>query len=71
MTATAYLNAYLPDDSVMEYRTTDYSEVVRFKKICEEHGIQYCVRFRKADDNRDHIVKPKSLLRRLANWIKN
>ena len=46
--AVAYLTAYTPT-GVMEFRTTNYEEVYRFKKTCQSIGCQYSVRLRKVE----------------------
>ena len=43
----AYLTAYLPDGTTMEYRTGSYEDVYKFKRVCEEKGIDHAVRFKK------------------------
>ena len=53
----AYLLAYLPDGSVMEYRTGKYEEVYKFKKVCQEKGIDHAVRFRKVETNDEAYIR--------------
>ena len=70
----AYLSAYLPDGTVMEYRTRDYEHVYRFKKVCRQYGIDYAVRFRKIDsheENASHIVSTRrEKIKRFYNNLK-
>lgn len=65
-TVVAHLYAYTPQ-GIMEYRTTDFDKVYRFKKTCKKVGCQYSVRFRKVEpkENTDHIWnKIKSIIKR-------
>ena len=53
----SYLIAYPDDGPLMEYRTTDYEEVFRFKKLCKEKGIKHIVRFRKPEVPANSVKK--------------
>ena len=50
--AIAYLHCYTPQ-GVMEYRTTSFEEVYRFKKVCKEVGFQYAVRYKKVEPEKN------------------
>lgn len=65
-TPQAYLVAYTSDGN-MQYRTYDYSEVYRFKKICKENNIMYSVHFRQppteVKERKSYIRNPWAAIR--------
>lgn len=64
----AYLTAYTPQ-GVMEYRTTNFEEVYKFKKTCKEIGCDYAVRFRDVRPSKEHIVKTNKITKVAKDFI--
>lgn len=64
----AYLSAYTPS-GVIEYRTTNFEEVYRFKAICKEIDCPYAVRFRDEKPTEAHVVHRNGIVKTIKNFI--
>ena len=61
--AQAYLVAYT-ESGRMEYRTYNYEEVYKFKKICASNNIPHSVHFRKPpEDTKAYIRNPWTIIK--------
>ena len=65
---TAYLIAYT-NQGVMEYRTTNYEEVYKFKATCKKINCPYAVRFRKATTTSDYVNNGNPIVRAAKSFI--
>jgi hypothetical protein len=74
-TKTAYLIMALPDDKGVlkshKYATTDFEEVFRFRKVCNQYKVQHAVRFQDVATTDDsYFVKEKPLHTRFYQGVK-
>ena len=64
----AYLTAYTPE-GVMEYKTTSFEEVYKFKKRCKDLGCDYAVRFRNVRPSQEHVVRTSKIVKAAKKFI--
>ena len=64
----AYLTAYTPQ-GVMEYRTTSYEELYKFKRICKENKIPHAVRFRNLKPKAEHVVHGNKIVTAVKDFV--
>ena len=64
----AYLTAYTPQGT-MEYRTTSYEELYKFKHVCKEYEIPHAVRFRNIKPKAEHVVYSNKIVTAVKNFV--
>ena len=64
----AYLTAYTPTGT-MEYRTTSYEELYKFKHVCKEYEIPHAVRFRNIKPKAEHVVYSNKIVTAVKNFV--
>ena len=64
----AYLTAYTPQGT-MEYRTTSYEELYKFKRVCLENEIPHAVRFRNIKPTSEYVVHRNKIVTAVKNFV--
>ena len=64
----AYLTAYTPTGT-LKYKTYNFEEVYKFKKLCKEKDIPHAVRFRNVKPTNEYIVNKNKIVKTVKDFI--